>query len=143
MKEKGSGRQQPVREAIPAIRGQIVLEGESGIGKTMFLRSLVKRAQRVQRVVEDSLPAGEFADELQCMECHKMAVTRLLDEGGKSRTEWHFRHDKIADFFIVQAFLGPANDKPENTWGMPVFGVSTCNWLDSCPWMMPGRWSDG
>jgi hypothetical protein len=66
---------------------------------------------------EDSLPAGEFAEELQCMERHKMAVTRLLDEGGKSRTEWHFRHDKIADFFIVQAFLGPANDKPEKHLG--------------------------
>lgn len=47
VREKTSGRQQPLREAIPALRGQIVLEGESGIGKTMFLRWLVKRAQRV------------------------------------------------------------------------------------------------
>ena len=46
-----------------------------------------------------------------------MAVSRSLDEGGKSRTEWHFRHDKIADFFVVQAFLGPANDKPEKHLG--------------------------
>ena len=66
---------------------------------------------------EDTLPVGEFADELQCLERHKMAVSRPLDEGGKSRTEWHFRHDKIVDFFIVQAFLGPANDKPEKHLG--------------------------
>lgn len=66
---------------------------------------------------EDTLSVGEFAEELQCMERHKMAVSRSLDEGGKSRTEWHFRHDKIADFFVVQAFLGPANDKPEKHLG--------------------------
>ncbi len=66
---------------------------------------------------EDTLPVGEFADELQSMERHKMTVSRSLDEGGKSCPEWHFRHDKIADFFVVQAFLGPDNDKPEKHLG--------------------------
>ena len=32
--------------AIPAIKGQIVLEGDSGLGKSMFLRHLVKQSQR-------------------------------------------------------------------------------------------------
>ena len=33
---------QPLQEAIPKIKGQIVLEGESGLGKSMFLRSLAR-----------------------------------------------------------------------------------------------------
>ena len=32
--------------AIPAIKGQIVLEGDSGLGKSMFLRHLVKQSPR-------------------------------------------------------------------------------------------------
>ena len=38
---------QPLQEAIPKIRGQIVLEGESGLGKSMFLHSLAKRSDRI------------------------------------------------------------------------------------------------
>ena len=40
-------RIQSITEAIPEIRGQIVLEGESGLGKTMFLRHLVQRSKRI------------------------------------------------------------------------------------------------
>ena len=46
------------------------------------------------------------------MERHKMVMKYFLDEDSKPRTEWHFRHDKIADFFVAQTFLGPDNDKP-------------------------------
>jgi PBS lyase HEAT-like repeat len=35
-----------ISTAIPAIKGQIVLEGDSGLGKSMFLRHLVKHSQR-------------------------------------------------------------------------------------------------
>jgi hypothetical protein len=37
----------PIRidEAIPEVRGQVVFEGESGIGKSMFLRRLVKQTK--------------------------------------------------------------------------------------------------
>jgi len=35
-----------IKEAIPDICGQIVLEGESGLGKTMFLREIVKSSRR-------------------------------------------------------------------------------------------------
>jgi len=81
------------------------------------LRQFAEAVYQMRLQDEDSLPVGEFAEELQCMERHKMAVSRSLDESGKSRTEWHFRHDKIADFFVVQAFLGPDNDKPEKHLG--------------------------
>ncbi|MDJ0616132.1 MAG: HEAT repeat domain-containing protein [Calothrix sp. MO_192.B10] len=37
----------PVTQAIPAIKGQIVLEGDSGLGKSMFLRHLLKASQQI------------------------------------------------------------------------------------------------
>ncbi|KAM3096821.1 hypothetical protein ACKFKF_21670, partial [Phormidesmis sp. 146-12] len=36
----------PLTTAIPAIQGQIVLEGDSGLGKSMFLRHLVNHSKR-------------------------------------------------------------------------------------------------
>lgn len=35
-----------IEAALPAIRGHVILEGASGLGKTMYLRRLVSRAQR-------------------------------------------------------------------------------------------------
>jgi hypothetical protein len=43
----GSLESIPLLEAIPQIKGQLILEGESGLGKTMFLRYLVKPARRI------------------------------------------------------------------------------------------------
>jgi hypothetical protein len=40
------GERIPIETALPAIRGQVVLEGPSGLGKTMYLRRLVLRADR-------------------------------------------------------------------------------------------------
>ncbi len=36
-----------IKGAIPKIKGQILLEGDSGIGKTMFLRYLMKQSKRI------------------------------------------------------------------------------------------------
>ena len=36
-----------ITEALPSIQGQIVLEGDSGLGKSMFLRHLVKNSPRI------------------------------------------------------------------------------------------------
>ena len=44
---KGSQKRQPLLTAIPAIKGQLILEGESGLGKTMLLRHLVNRSKRL------------------------------------------------------------------------------------------------
>ncbi len=37
----------PISQAIPNIQGEIVLEGDSGLGKSMFLRCLVKTSKRI------------------------------------------------------------------------------------------------
>ncbi len=42
-----SGIKLPICEAIPTVKGQIVFQGESGIGKTMFLRYLVQADNRI------------------------------------------------------------------------------------------------
>jgi hypothetical protein len=42
-----AGEIRPITQAIPSITGQIVLEGDSGLGKSMFLRHLVKTSQRI------------------------------------------------------------------------------------------------
>ena len=43
---KPYGKSEPIKHAIPAIRGQTILEGESGLGKTMFLRRFAYCATR-------------------------------------------------------------------------------------------------
>jgi hypothetical protein len=41
----------PLRQAVPSLKGQTVLIGDSGLGKTMFLRQLVRTAQARGRIV--------------------------------------------------------------------------------------------
>ena len=81
------------------------------------LRKFTEAVYQMRLQDQDALPAGQFTKELQCLERHKMTVNRPMVEGGKPCDEWHFRHDKITDFFIVQAFLGTENDKPEKHLG--------------------------
>ncbi|NEO46504.1 MAG: HEAT repeat domain-containing protein [Moorea sp. SIO4A3] len=44
---KGKNIIQPIQEAIPDLELPIVLEGESGLGKSMFLRHLAKSSKRI------------------------------------------------------------------------------------------------
>jgi hypothetical protein len=55
--DPGTGHTQLLKDAIPDISGQVVLEGESGLGKSVFLRRLVTNSKRI--VVY--LPAQECA----------------------------------------------------------------------------------
>jgi HEAT repeat protein len=57
----------PVTAALPSIKGQIVLEGDSGLGKSMFLRHLVKNSQRILVY----LPAQK---------CHKGVIEAIQDK---------------------------------------------------------------
>jgi HEAT repeat protein len=55
---------------------------------------------------EATLPEALFLEELLGMARHKMVVSRQSKESdGKPAKEWYFRHDKIAEFFILQTFL--------------------------------------
>lgn len=71
---------------------------------------------------EAAIPEEEFLEEIRVMERHKMVIIRQsLDAQGKPKKEWHFRHDKIMDFFIVHAFLGPENERPQKHIADPRF----------------------
>jgi hypothetical protein len=62
---------------------------------------------------QKALPADKFYNELLCMEDEKfrMVVSRQWkDAKGEAKKEWYFRHDKIAEFFLVQTFLGKGSN---------------------------------
>ncbi|BBD69124.1 HEAT repeat-containing PBS lyase [Nostoc commune NIES-4072] len=67
VKVPGSGDILPVTAALPSIKGQIILEGDSGLGKSMFLRHLLTNSQRI--VVY--LPAQK---------CHKGVIEAIQDK---------------------------------------------------------------
>ena len=47
VKQEASGKIKLLKETIPEIKGQIILQGESGLGKSLFLRYLAKNSQRI------------------------------------------------------------------------------------------------
>ncbi|MBD2486553.1 HEAT repeat domain-containing protein [Aulosira sp. FACHB-615] len=57
----------PVTAALPSIKGQVILQGDSGLGKSMFLRHLLTNSQRI--VVY--LPAQK---------CHKGVIEAIQDK---------------------------------------------------------------
>jgi hypothetical protein len=59
------------------------------------------------RLVDDpALPAANFIGLIREMVSHKMALEQLdTDADGKPTKKWVFRHDKIRDYFLMQAFL--------------------------------------
>ena len=59
MTDKATGEKMPVSEALPELRKQVVLIGESGLGKTMFLRHLGVSAGRKMRDRGDGSDPGE------------------------------------------------------------------------------------
>jgi HEAT repeat protein len=44
---RGLEENRAITEVIPNLKGQIILQGDSGLGKSMFLRHLVKNSQRI------------------------------------------------------------------------------------------------
>ena len=67
VKVPGTGEISPVTAALPSIKGQIILEGDSGLGKSMFLRHLLHNSPRI--VVY--LPAQK---------CHKGVIEAIQDK---------------------------------------------------------------
>ncbi|MEM8719180.1 MAG: HEAT repeat domain-containing protein, partial [Cyanobacteria bacterium P01_G01_bin.39] len=47
VKIEASGKTQPLPTAIPKLQGQIILQVDSGLGKSLFLRHLVKKSQKI------------------------------------------------------------------------------------------------
>lgn len=61
-----------------------------------------------ERLLRDelALDSDQFFAAIQIMIMHKMALVQSHSEAdGSSKQKWVFRHDKIRDFFLVQAVL--------------------------------------
>lgn len=129
-----SGRKSPLGEAIPEIRGQVLLQGDSGLGKSMILRWLASRSSRVTVFLPASkcchgvLPAikakleGIAGDEsfLQSM-IYRGALDICID--GLNEVDPHtlarisqfverFRHGNILLASQVMHWTPPANVRP-------------------------------
>jgi hypothetical protein len=88
------------------------------VGQEFPLKRFSEQVYQMRVKDEATIPEQEFQEEILCMERHKMVVRRqMLDYSRQVTTEWHFRHDKIMDFFIVQTFLGTGNERPQEHLG--------------------------
>jgi hypothetical protein len=68
------------------------------------------------------LSDDEFAAALRCMEGQKMVLRRSRAKADTApEIAWRFRHEKIADYFIAQTFLGAENDRPQKHVADPRF----------------------
>jgi hypothetical protein len=43
------------------------------------------------------------------------------EQDADAAPRWTFRHDKVMDYFLVQAFFGPGNERPAQHLGDPRF----------------------
>ncbi|NJP11644.1 MAG: HEAT repeat domain-containing protein [Leptolyngbyaceae cyanobacterium RU_5_1] len=79
---------------------------EKHLGQEFPLDSFSEAVYQMRLKDEAALPKDPFLEELLGMERHKMVVSRQSrDREGKPAKEWYFRHDKIAEFFILQTVL--------------------------------------
>jgi hypothetical protein len=92
------------------------------VGNEFPLGKFSERVYRMKLDNESALPAQDCFLELECMRRHKMVVKRQsMDSHSEPVVEWHFRHDKVMEFFIVQTFLGIENKRPSEHLGDPRF----------------------
>jgi HEAT repeat protein len=95
--------------------------------KEFPLKPFSEAVYQLRLTDKTALPATDFYNELVAMEDEKyrMVVSRQWqDSEGKAKKEWYFRHDKIAEFFMVQTFLGEteaASDRLYEHIGDPRF----------------------
>jgi hypothetical protein len=83
-------------------------------GQPFPLRPFSERVYLMRRNDVSVIPEHDFPAEVKALVEHKMAVVRqFLDGEGGTVKEWRFRHDKVMDFFVVQAFLGQDNTPPQ------------------------------
>ncbi|WP_158501545.1 HEAT repeat domain-containing protein [Vitiosangium sp. GDMCC 1.1324] len=86
------------------------------------LEKFSEEAYQMRLEDRGAIPEERFRKELLILEDFKMVVRREWwgAEGLEGR-EWHFRHDKLQDFFIVQTFLGESNPRVAEHLDAPRF----------------------
>jgi HEAT repeat protein len=59
----------------------------------------------------EKLDEEHFANEIACLDRHKMVVVKYKEANGNVLKDWKFRHDKIMDYFVAQTFLGEKSSR--------------------------------
>jgi HEAT repeat protein len=94
---------------------------EKHLGQEFPLDRFSEAVYQMRLNDQTALLEEQFLEELLGMERHKMVVTRQsINSEGKTAKEWYFRHDKIAEFFILQTFLEQP-ERQEQHLGDPRF----------------------
>jgi hypothetical protein len=71
-----------------------------------------ERVYRMRLNDEGVIPHQRFEKEIDCLMRYAMILNRTsFDIYGNPVSEWYFRHEMIADFFILQAFLEENNHR--------------------------------
>ena len=82
------------------------------LGQAFPLAAFSTMAYGLRLESQTQIPEADFGDELPCLERHKMVVRRQrAGSNGEGETQWFFRHEKVADFFIAQSFLQATDDR--------------------------------
>jgi hypothetical protein len=87
-------------------------------GEPFPLKEFSEMVYQMRLADQREIPSEQFGAELDCMEQFKMVLRRQESDG---KRHWMFRHDKVMDFFIVQAFLGPENSRAVDHLADPRF----------------------
>ena len=86
---------------------------DKNVGEVFPLKTFAEHCYQMRLKDEVTIEEKTFQQELLCLERHKMVVKRQFNDVDKKlMVEWRFRHDKIMEFFIMQTFMGPANERP-------------------------------
>jgi len=81
-------------------------------GRPFPLDSFAEMTYKLRLNSQSLIPYEDFTNEIPRLEDHKMVVRReKLGEDGKPQTQWFFRHEKIADFFIAHSFLKATDNR--------------------------------
>nr|VFK27288.1 MAG: hypothetical protein BECKMB1821G_GA0114241_102640 [Candidatus Kentron sp. MB]VFK31104.1 MAG: hypothetical protein BECKMB1821I_GA0114274_102040 [Candidatus Kentron sp. MB]VFK75522.1 MAG: hypothetical protein BECKMB1821H_GA0114242_102439 [Candidatus Kentron sp. MB] len=91
-------------------------------GQAFPLQAFAERTYTMRRNDEPAFAADEFGNELAVMAEHRMVIRyqEVLAEPDAA-PRYAFRHDKIMDFFLVEAFLGDDNQRPAENLDDPRF----------------------
>ena len=92
---------------------------DNNVGHAPFpLKQFAEQVYKMRLDDRRTFGPDEFPDELAVLGRRKMVVPYYSRNADASaRPSWRFRHDKVMDYFLVQAFLGGGEDRPRKHFG--------------------------
>jgi hypothetical protein len=91
-------------------------------GRPFPLMAFAEEVYELRKTDATVLPSDRWPDEVAALYTSKMVIRRFhqTEDGGSVRHHY-FRHDKIAEYFILQTFLGADNQRIEEHLDDPRF----------------------